>query len=94
MSKRFEVRAWLLQRMPQELTALNLACLILSGPLVAASLLFLTWMTQVRPLMRQVYKAARDRGHSLRFLLLPEHKDVTEWFEAGRTLDDMLKEVR
>ena len=43
-----EVRAWLLQHMPRELTALNLACLILSGPLVAASLLFLTWMSQVR----------------------------------------------
>lgn len=45
-------------------------------------------------LMRKVFGEARNRKHSVGFLLLPRHKDVTEWFEAGETLEDLLKEVK
>lgn len=45
-------------------------------------------------LMRKVFAAARSKGHDTGFLLLPRYKDVTEWFEAGESLEDMLKEVR
>jgi DNA primase len=37
-------------------------------------------------LMRKVFAAARERGHDVGFVLLPKHKDITEWVEAGNDL--------
>jgi DNA primase len=45
-------------------------------------------------LMRKVFAAGRDRGHDVGFLLLPEHKDITEWFEAGKTWEEAAKHVK
>lgn len=45
-------------------------------------------------LMRKVFAAGRKAGHDVGFLLLPRHKDVSDWFQAGESLEDMLKEVR
>ena len=45
-------------------------------------------------LMRKVFAAGRSKGHDVGFLLLPQCKDVSEWFETGHSLEDMLKEVR
>jgi putative DNA primase/helicase len=47
-----------------------------------------------KQLMRRVFADGRAAGHDVGFLLLPKGKDVSEWFELGGTLGDMLKEVR
>jgi putative DNA primase/helicase len=52
-----------------------------------------------RQLMRRVFAAARSRSLPVGFVLIPtvdgkQHKDVTEWAEAGLPIDQLLKEER
>ncbi len=45
-------------------------------------------------LMRKVFAAHRAQGGDVGFLLLPNGKDATEYFEQGGTVKDFLKEVK
>jgi DNA primase len=50
-------------------------------------------------LMRRVFADGRAMGHDVGFLLIPmvngvQHKDISEWLEAGLDIADALKEVK
>jgi putative DNA primase/helicase len=56
-----------------------------------------------KQLMRRVFADARVAGHDVGFLLLPRDKylkdgepakDVSEWFERGGTVEELLQEVK
>jgi DNA primase len=52
-----------------------------------------------KQLMRRVFADAKAAGHDVGFILLPkigdkQPKDVTEWFEMGGTVEDLLKEAK
>ena len=47
-----------------------------------------------KQLMRRVFADARALKLDVGFLLLPRGKDVSEWFELGGTLDELLAEVK
>lgn len=48
-----------------------------------------------KQLMRRVFAAARDQGSQVGFRLLPgQYKDVTEFFEAGGTVQQLESEVK
>jgi putative DNA primase/helicase len=52
-----------------------------------------------KQLMRRVFADGRAMGHDVGFLLLPEvdgkqHKDISEWLEAGLDIAEALKHVK
>jgi len=45
-------------------------------------------------MMRRIFADGRSLGHDMHFLLLPQGKDSTEFFELGGTLEQFLSEVK